>query len=80
MGGEVCFGVFIWTCNIANKQVDGKQLTLMWHMDDIKALHHDPQVISNYIEWLHETYEHIFEDGSGALKISYGPVHEYLGI
>ena len=52
----------------------------MWHVDDIKASHHDPQVISNYIEWLHETYEHIFEDGSGALKISCGPVHEYLGM
>ena len=65
---------------IANKQVNGKQLTLMWHVDDIKASHHDPQVISNYIEWLCKTYECIFEDESGALKISCGPVHEYLGM
>ena len=52
----------------------------MWHVDDIKASHHDPQVISNYIEWLCKTYEHIFEDRLGALKIFHGPVDEYLGM
>ena len=65
---------------VANKQVNGKQLTLVWHMDDIKALHCNPQVVTNYIEWLCETYECIFEDGSGALKISHGLMHDYLGM
>ena len=52
----------------------------MWYVDDIKASHCDCQVITDYIEWLHETYEHIFEDGSGALKISHGLMHDYLGM
>ena len=65
---------------VANKLVDGKQLTLVWHVDNVKALHYSKQVVTDYIEWLHETYECIFEDGSGALKVSHGLMHDYLGM
>jgi len=65
---------------VANKLVDGKELTLVWHVDDIKASHCSKQVVSNYIEWLHKTYKCIFEDRSGALKISWGLMHDYLGM
>jgi len=65
---------------VANKLVNSNQLTLIWHVDDIKASHCNKEVITNYIEWLRETYECIFEDGSGALKISCGLMHEHLGM
>ena len=65
---------------VANKEVDGSQLTLMWHVDDIKASHCNKQVITSYIEWLCKTNEHIFEDGLGALKVSHGSLHDYLGM
>ena len=47
-------------------------------MDDTKISHMDNQVVSNFIEWLKKTYEHIFEDGSGAMKVSCGKRHDYL--
>ena len=65
---------------IANKIVNKKQLILLWHMDDIKILHMDEQVVSNIIEWLKKTYEHIFEDGLGAIKVSHGKLHDCLGM
>ena len=55
---------------IANKMVDGKQLTLVWHINDIKASHVKEMVVTEFIEWLKHTYKFIFEDGSGAMQVS----------
>ena len=55
---------------IANKIVAGHQLTLLWHVDDIKMSHLDKPVIDEFIQWLRNTYECIFPDGSGAMRIS----------
>ena len=30
--------------------------------------------------WLQKTYEHLFDDGSGAMKLKQGKIHEYLGM
>ena len=65
---------------VANKMVDGKQLTIVWHVDDIKVSHVSENTVKRMIRWLRKTYERIFEDGSGAMRISTGKVHEYLGI
>jgi hypothetical protein len=32
------------------------------------------------IEWLHQEYKSIFEDGSGKMTVSRGKVHTYLGM
>ena len=61
-----------------NKIINGKQLTLMWHVDDIKILHINKKVVSDMIVWLKSTYECIFEDGSGAMKVSHRKLHDYL--
>ena len=37
-----------------NKIVNGKQLTICFHVDDCKLLHVSPQVIDKTIEWLRE--------------------------
>ena len=29
-------------------------------------------------KWLNKTYERLFEDGSGKMKISRGKIHDYL--
>ena len=55
---------------ITNKIVDDSQLTLVWHVNDIKISHLKSSVIDSMIKWLKTTYEHIFEDGSGAMQIS----------
>ena len=45
---------------IANKIVDSKQLMLVWHIDDIKISHVDPNTVTRLIKWLKYKYEHIF--------------------
>jgi hypothetical protein len=64
----------------ANRIVDGKQQTIVWHVDDCKLSHVDPKVNDAFIEVLREEYESIFEDGSGKMTISRGKKHTYLGM
>ncbi len=44
---------------VANKQVDGEQLTVCFHVDDCKILHISPKVVSNTIDWLRSDYENV---------------------
>ena len=63
-----------------NKIVNGKQLTIVFHVDDCKLSHVDSKVLDDTIEWLRRDYESIFEDGSGKMKVSRGRKHKYLGM
>ena len=36
---------------VANKEVNRKQLTVVWNIDDIKISHSDPQVVTDQIKW-----------------------------
>ena len=65
---------------VANKQVDGEQLTVCFHVDDCKISHTSPKVVSNTIDWLRSEYENVFEDGSGLMKVHRGKTHKYLGM
>jgi hypothetical protein len=65
---------------VANKIVDGKQLTVVWHVDDLKVSHVSTLAVTRMANWLKKTYERLFEDGSGEMKICRGKIHEYLGM
>ena len=65
---------------VANKQVDGEQLTVCFHVDDCKISHISSKVVSNTIDWLRSDYENVFEDGSGLMKVHRGKTHKYLGM
>ena len=65
---------------VANKMIDGKQMTICYHVDDCKTSHEDSEVNDRMIEWLRSEYESIFEDGSGQMTVSRGKVHTYLGM
>jgi hypothetical protein len=65
---------------VANKQVDGEQLTVCFHVDNCKISHISPKVVSNTIDWLRSEYENVFEDGSGLMKVHHGKTHKYLGM
>jgi len=65
---------------MANKIVKGTQLTIVWHVDDLIVSHRRKSVVSKMANWLKSTYERLFDDGSGAMKISRGKIHEYLGM
>ena len=65
---------------VANKQVDGEQLTVCFHVDDCKISHISPKVVTETIDWLRSEYENVFEDGSGLMKVHRGKTHKYLGM
>jgi hypothetical protein len=65
---------------VANKIVKGKQLTVVFHVDDLKVSHVRALVVTKMADWLKSTYERLFEDGSGEMKICRGKIHEYLGM
>jgi hypothetical protein len=63
-----------------NKMVNGKQLTIVFHVDDCKLSHVDSKVLDTTIDWLRQDYESVFEDGSGEMKVNRGKKHKYLGM
>ena len=62
---------------VANKIINGKQFTVVWHVDDLKISHADEDEISKFIEWIKSKYQ---DDEIGKVKTSRGKVHKYLGM
>jgi hypothetical protein len=60
-------GFIINTYNpcVANKIIEGKQMTICFHVDDGKLSHRKKKLMDTMIEYLREEYEIIFEDGTG---------------
>ena len=58
-----------------NKLVDGNQLTLMFHIDDILLMHLLSQVVTEYIKKLDSRYSK-----NNPLIVTRGKLHEYLGM
>ena len=42
---------------VANKLVNGLQLTVTFHVDDLKASHQETTVVDEFIEWVRLKYE-----------------------
>ena len=49
-------------------------------MDECKLSHKDIKTNEEFINTLHDEYNILFEDGSRKIKMSWGKVHDYLGI
>jgi len=60
---------------VANKSVNGSQMTILWHVDDVKSSHIDPKVNDSFIDWLKKEYGQL-----GEVKSSRGKRHDYLGM
>ena len=60
---------------VANKQENGKQITIVWHVDDLKISHVDPEVNTKYVKALEEQY-----GKEAPLTITRGKIHDYLGM
>jgi hypothetical protein len=57
---------------VANKMINGKQMTVGWHVDDLKASHADTEVITDFGKWLKLKY--------GDCKEHRGRFFDYLGM
>ena len=60
---------------VLNKQVKGKQCTILFHVDDLKIPHVNHSVVMDIVNSLSKKYRDIM-----LLSISRGKVHEYLGM
>ena len=58
---------------VANAMIESHQMTMTWHVDDIKASHKDPYQITKFASYLSIIY-------GEKLKVKRGNVHDYLGM
>ena len=58
---------------VANKDVNGKQMTVIWHVDDLKVSHVDENENSKFAEWMKTIY-------GEKLTVHRGKIHDYLGM
>ena len=64
------------TCT-ANKTTDGKQCTVLLHVDDLNISHVEPKVVNEIIELLCTEYG---KDVETPLTLNWGLKHDYLGM
>jgi hypothetical protein len=60
---------------VANKMIDGKQCTILWHVDDLKISHVDPDVNTDLIALINAKF-----GKEAPLTITRGRIHDYLGM
>lgn len=58
---------------IANKTINGKQMTVCWHVDDLKVSRVDPSEVTKFGQWLNTTFKVTVAEHRGK-------VHDYLGM
>ena len=60
---------------VCNRNVNNKQHTVRFHVDDLMSSHVDPKVNDDFENWLNEMY------GSySKVKCVRGPIHDFLGV
>ena len=77
IGEEYGFEINPYDPCVANKIVNGKQLTITWHVDDLKASHVDMKVLDQFVKWLEKKYG---SDGVNKVKVHKGKLHDYLAM
>ena len=61
---------------VANKMVNGRQLTVAWHLDDLKASHKELKVLKQFLaRQLNEEF-----GKETPISESYGKQHDYFGM
>jgi len=58
---------------VANKIVNGSQMTVTWHVDDLKVSHKDYHEITRFLKYLGDLY-------GNRITVNRGDVHDYLGM
>ena len=52
-------------------------MTIIWHVDDLKISHEEPNEITKFIQWIKKNYE---DAEIGKVWTSRGKKHKYLGM
>ena len=57
---------------VGNCDLNGSQMTITWHVDDLNISHVDGEEVTKMIGWFKSIY--------GKVKVSRGKLHQYLGM
>ncbi|GAX21402.1 hypothetical protein FisN_28Lu124 [Fistulifera solaris] len=60
---------------VANKTIEGSQCTILWHVDDLKISHTNPDVVTGVIELINKEF-----GKEEPVTVTRGKKHEYLGM
>ena len=60
---------------VVNKMVNGQEMTVVWHVDDLKVSHVDATEVEKFVQQMEETFGQ-----ETPLTVSRGQVHDYLGM
>jgi hypothetical protein len=60
---------------VANKIIEGKQCTILWHVDNLKISHADEKVVTSVLSMLNAEF-----GKEAPMTITQGKVHDYLGM
>jgi hypothetical protein len=69
------FKINLYDPCVANKIVKDNQLTISWHVDDIKVSHADTATVDDFMALVQTTYGQI-----GKVMETCGKIHSYLGM
>jgi hypothetical protein len=74
----VSWGFEINSCDwcVADKMIDGKQCTIVWHVDDLKTSHVDPEVNAKIVVLIDEE----FGKEAPITVITQGKTHDCFGV
>ena len=60
---------------VVNKMVNGRQMTVVWHVDDLKVSHVDATEVEKFMQQMEKPF-----GKDTPLTVSRGQVHDYLGM
>ena len=60
---------------VVNKIINGHQMSVVWHVDDLKVSHVDGKEVDKFIMQMEETF-----GADAPLSVSHGKIHDYLGM
>ena len=55
--------------------INGHQMTVVWHVDELKVPHMDAGEVEKFVQQMEETF-----GKDTPLTVSHGQVHDYLGM
>lgn len=58
-----------------NKIINRKQFTILWHVDDLKLSHEDPNTITEVLQIIDKRYGKVV-----LITMMHGKVHNYPGM
>jgi hypothetical protein len=69
---DIDFAIIPYDPCVANKTIEGQQMTICFHADDCKLSRCKKKVMDIIIEYLRQEYDSIFEKGLGAMTVRIG--------